>query len=165
MGARGSVPSLPSPDISLSSLSLFPYALPRVDCFRVAGLLTYLLSQKSKELWQKNFYNLASDSPLPISFFSFWLHHMTCVIVIPWLGIELGPSAVKAKSPNHWIIREVPIPLLSGPPKARSNSLWKRLNKYVDTGRFLVLEPHVGGWVLQARTWTWHISENRCICI
>ena len=33
--------------------------------------------------------------------FCFWLHHMTCKILVLWLGIEPGSSAVKAKSPNY----------------------------------------------------------------
>ena len=29
-------------------------------------------------------------------------------ILVPWPGIEPGPSAVKAPSPNHWTAREFP---------------------------------------------------------
>ena len=29
-------------------------------------------------------------------------------ILVPWPGIEPGPSAVKVRSPNHWIAREFP---------------------------------------------------------
>ena len=40
---------------------------------------------------------------------SFFCTHCTvCRILVPWLGIELGPSAVKAWSPNHWTAREFP---------------------------------------------------------
>ena len=38
--------------------------------------------------------------------------HTTCGILVPRAGIELGPSAVKAWSPNHWTTRESPLHLL-----------------------------------------------------
>ena len=48
----------------------------------------------------------------PIMFFVlslfFWLHHTACGILIPWPGIEPGPLAVKAWSPNHGTTRELP---------------------------------------------------------
>ena len=31
---------------------------------------------------------------------------MTCGILVPWPGIEPGPSAVRVQSPNHWTARE-----------------------------------------------------------
>ena len=31
-----------------------------------------------------------------------------CRILVPWPGIEPGPRAVRAWSPNHWTVREVP---------------------------------------------------------
>ena len=40
--------------------------------------------------------------------FFFWLHHAACGILVPPPGIEPGPSAVKALSPNHWTAREFP---------------------------------------------------------
>ena len=40
----------------------------------------------------------------------FWLLHVTCRILVPWSGIEPGPRAVKALSPNHWTTREFPRP-------------------------------------------------------
>ena len=33
---------------------------------------------------------------------------MACGILVPWPGIEPGPSAVKAQSPSHWSAREFP---------------------------------------------------------
>ena len=33
---------------------------------------------------------------------------MACRILVPWLGIEPRPMAVKALSPNHWTVREFP---------------------------------------------------------
>ena len=38
---------------------------------------------------------------LYVTFFFFWLLHMACRILVPQSGIELGPWAVKASSPNH----------------------------------------------------------------
>ena len=34
---------------------------------------------------------------------------MACGILVPQPGIEPGPSAVKAPSPNHWSAREFPV--------------------------------------------------------
>ena len=42
----------------------------------------------------------------PPFFFSFWLHHMACGILVPQLEIELKPLASIVQSPNHWITRE-----------------------------------------------------------
>ena len=39
------------------------------------------------------------------SIFSF-SGHMACGILVPWLGIEPRPSAVRAWHPNHWTTRE-----------------------------------------------------------
>ena len=33
---------------------------------------------------------------------------MACGILVPQPGIEPGPSAVKARSPNHWTAKEFP---------------------------------------------------------
>ena len=37
-----------------------------------------------------------------------WPHHAACRTLVPRPGIELGPTAVKALSPNHWTAREFP---------------------------------------------------------
>ena len=39
-------------------------------------------------------------------FFFFWPLHVACGI--PWPGIEPGPPAVEAWSPNHWTAKESP---------------------------------------------------------
>ena len=39
-------------------------------------------------------------------FFFFLPHYMTCGILVPRLGTESKPSAVKAWSPNQWTTRE-----------------------------------------------------------
>ena len=46
--------------------------------------------------------------PLPSYFFCFvfWPDCVACGILIPWPGIESGPSAVKMQSSNHWRARE-----------------------------------------------------------
>ena len=41
-------------------------------------------------------------------FFWWWACHVACGILVPQLGIELGSSAVRAWSPNHWTARELP---------------------------------------------------------
>ena len=38
----------------------------------------------------------------------FWPCRVACGILVPRPGIELGPSAVKTQSPNHWTSREFP---------------------------------------------------------
>ena len=43
-----------------------------------------------------------------IFYFCFWPHCVARGILLPRPGIEPGPSAVKAQSPNHWTAREVP---------------------------------------------------------
>ena len=40
------------------------------------------------------------------SFFFFWPHCVPCGILVSQPGIEPTPSAVKARSPNHWTARE-----------------------------------------------------------
>ena len=45
-------------------------------------------------------------------FFSFWLCRSVYGISVPRPGTELGPSAVRAQSPNHWTAREFPHELL-----------------------------------------------------
>ena len=46
--------------------------------------------------------------PSSSSFFFFWLHCETCVILVPWLGIKPPLLAIEAWSLNHWTAREVP---------------------------------------------------------
>ena len=38
---------------------------------------------------------------------------LSCVILVAWWGIEPGPSAVKAWSPNHWTARKFPEMVIS----------------------------------------------------
>ena len=42
---------------------------------------------------------------IPVFSFIFWPDHVASEILVPWPGIELGPSAVKALNCNHWIAR------------------------------------------------------------
>ena len=44
--------------------------------------------------------------------FIFWSCHVACRILVSLPGIEPGPSAVKAWSPNHWTTREFPKSIL-----------------------------------------------------
>ena len=39
-------------------------------------------------------------------FFFFWLCCSACGILVPQPGVEPGPLAVKARSPNYWTARE-----------------------------------------------------------
>ena len=41
-------------------------------------------------------------------FLFFKLHSLACEILGPQTGIEPGPWAVRARSPNHWTAREFP---------------------------------------------------------
>ena len=41
-------------------------------------------------------------------FFFFWLHHKTCGISVPWLGIKLVFPLLEAPSLNHWTPKEAP---------------------------------------------------------
>ena len=48
-----------------------------------------------------------------IYIYLFILGGTACGILVPGPGIEPGPSAVKALSPNHWTTREFPIFLIT----------------------------------------------------
>ena len=48
-----------------------------------------------------------SHSSCTNAFFSFWLFHAACRVLVSQPGIV--PLAVKAWSPNHWTAREVPL--------------------------------------------------------
>ena len=54
--------------------------------------------------------NNGRDTFLFFSFFFsfFWPSRVACGILVPRLGIEPGPSVVKAPSLNHWTAREFP---------------------------------------------------------
>ena len=43
-----------------------------------------------------------------IYLFTFWPHCMACGFSFPGQGSNLGPSAVKTQSLNHWTAREIP---------------------------------------------------------
>ena len=43
-----------------------------------------------------------------IIYLFFWPCRMACGISVPQPGIKPGPSAVRARSPNHWTAREFP---------------------------------------------------------
>ena len=50
-----------------------------------------------------------TSRPVGLVFVRFLPCHLACEILVLHPGIELGPSAVKAQSPNYWAIREVPV--------------------------------------------------------
>ena len=57
-------------------------------------------------------------------YFTFWLHHRACRILVPQPGIEPAPPAVQVQSLNPWTAREVPpivkIPFVAGVPQPPS---------------------------------------------
>ena len=53
-------------------------------------------------------FRVRSQRAIDFLFLFFWLHHVACGILVPRLGIEPKPSAVRAWSPNHWTAREFP---------------------------------------------------------
>ena len=54
------------------------------------------------------FWFLPIRATLLFLFFSFfWPHHAVCRILVPRPGIKPGPSAVEARTFNHWTTREV----------------------------------------------------------
>ena len=44
-----------------------------------------------------------------VCLFVFWLRCTACGLLVPRPGIEPGPLAVRAQSPNHWTAREFPL--------------------------------------------------------
>ena len=46
---------------------------------------------------------------ISIYIFFFWPCHRGCRILVPQPGIEPGPLAVRAPSPNYWTAREFPV--------------------------------------------------------
>ena len=54
-----------------------------------------------------------SVAPILLPFFSPPTGHVVCGILVPKPGIELGPSAVRARSPNRWTAQGIPSPYTS----------------------------------------------------
>ena len=48
------------------------------------------------------------NSTVYFLFIYFWLRCVACGILVPQPGMEPGPPAVEARSPNHWTAREFP---------------------------------------------------------
>ena len=40
--------------------------------------------------------------------FFFWLYYTVCRILVPDQRLNIGPSLIRAPSPNHWTTREFP---------------------------------------------------------
>ena len=96
----------------------------------------------------------------------FWLYHATCGILVPRPGIEPGPPAVEAWSPNHWTAREVPgffllmeqCPQLGGwgahrapHPSLKQGGLWSNVRIKESLGCRGEVRPSGGGWGLGSR--------------
>ena len=47
------------------------------------------------------------STPSPVNIIIIWLCSESCVILVPWPGMEPAPSALEAWSLNHWTAREV----------------------------------------------------------
>ena len=56
-----------------------------------------------------HFGKIVSGTKFPGFRFCFLLYHTACGILTPQPGIEPGPQAVKAQSPNHWTAKEFPL--------------------------------------------------------
>ena len=58
--------------------------------------------------WVCNSNKAAANCTMSHKLSFFWPHLTACGILVPWPGIELGPSAKKAQSPDYWTTREFP---------------------------------------------------------
>ena len=63
---------------------------------------------------------------------------MACGILIPQQGIELGPWAVKAQSPNHWTARDFPVDLFSSYQNYHPKCLWNIVENWSEVGKCYV---------------------------
>ena len=84
--------------------------------------------------------------------FFFWLHLTVWGILVPQPGIEPGPSAVRARSPNHWATREFPrirLELGHGSDSGLASCLF--LTTFVILGNSLLcdLVPHLWNVMLE----------------
>ena len=82
----------------LNNLRPFPYLSP-------------CQSTKNSHFGEKNVSWIcenAQNSGNQRNFFFFWPHPASCGILVPQLGIEPTPLAVKAQTANHWTSREFP---------------------------------------------------------
>ena len=82
-------------------------------------ILWILLRNKFREMWWSMIVGLDKESHFffqkwsshrqqELIYIFFWLPWAACGILVPWPGIEPGPSAVKVLSPNHWTSRKFP---------------------------------------------------------
>ena len=101
--------------ISHQPVSLLPLLSPLLSIpYRVATIILNIYINKICQIMSLK---LPTD-PLSLSFFCFcffvlfcfvfWLRRAACGTLVPWPGVEPGPMAVKAPSPNHWTTREFP---------------------------------------------------------
>ena len=83
-------------------------------CLAWNGMLEFLLQIY---LFSKKFFLLKKF--LKKFLCLFWLHHVSCRIIVPWPGIEPRATAAKVPSPNHWTTKDIP-------PKCISKNLFFR---------------------------------------
>ena len=82
--------------------------------------------------------------------FIYLLHHTACRILVPQPGIELGPSAVRVQSSNHWTTREFPA----------SHIQLSFLQLYKDQVSYLVLQPCFFVFVFKRKLLTKQLLQN-----
>ena len=91
---------IPNPKLH-TSVSLLFDKCTRVTCLKEESGRT----NGEKQVCVLSFLGIGQDCSLPLSFFInhlsfFWLLQAACSIFVPQPGTELGPSAVRAPSPN-----------------------------------------------------------------
>ena len=100
--------------ITLISVFIFTCVLPvYMSAFKFPFIMTLVILDWKFTLLQ---YDVLLTNYVQINLLSEVLGHLhiyipileACGILVPWPGIEPGPSAVKVLSPNHWTIREFP---------------------------------------------------------
>ena len=77
-------------------------------------------------------------------------HSTACEILVPQPGTELGPSAVKVKSRNHWTAREV---LSQAPLSLHLDQASALIYKVVPSAQTIPSTPHANKRLEQTRLW------------
>ena len=73
------------------------------------GGIEWVAVSEDKEVWVEGRRIIGDlDSQAEEFIFLFFNLATPCGILVPRTGIEPAPSAVKARSPNHWTAREFP---------------------------------------------------------